>query len=707
MPKLLLNVVTASTCSGKKIIVGTQPFDKDDLARLRQDHRGYYFFKRGGKDGNSIHSIALKPDLPPIGDETEEEQLGDAYWNLAPLTLDALLRFFVEKRRPVLKLRPLRILSQQPANIFPAAAGLPDWLQRRVVLNFETRTIKNQDKSSTVYLACGVSTRNIIEASCADMLEANVPLVGRYVETRSSADDPRVESYLRLAGRVTDIRGSKLTLEDFGDGSPSIEAANVFLEPRPENMAWCVKQYAGSNADRVLDQADATAMQLLSGRDRLSLIGKTFDYLRNQTIELVPGAPLVLGPLAGSKPASLPFRSEPISKPRLVFDPSGTKSDSWNERGLDQYGPYDQRTFTPKQLRIAVVCQAVHEGQVDGFLGKFLDGLPDVKTGSGDFVRAPYAKGFIRRYALEAPKLQTFTAENTSVAAYTAACREAIEAATDGGFEWNLAIVQIDHDFRELPGPDNPYFATKAMFLKNRVPVQEITLETMRFGDQQLVFAMNNMSVATYSKIGGIPWLLKSHPTVAHELVVGIGSQTISTSRLGNQERVVGITTVFSSDGKYLLDDRTAAVPHDQYKVELFKSLSRSIENVRRIDNWRSTDAVRLIFHVFKQMADHEADAVGDLVESLGLTQVKYAFLHVVDNHPFTIFDEANKGVRQGRGLKGVYAPDRGLTMALGDGESLLCFTGPRDLKQARHGMPQPTLLKLHRRSTFRDMTYF
>jgi len=42
------------------------------------------------------------------------------------------------------------------------------------------------------------------------------------------------------------------------------------------------------------------------------------------------------------------------------------------------------------------------------------------------------------------------------------------------------------------------------------VQVQEITLETIRFSDQQLVFAMNNMSVATYSKIGGVPWLLKS-----------------------------------------------------------------------------------------------------------------------------------------------------------------------------------------------------
>jgi hypothetical protein len=155
-----------------------------------------------------------------------------------------------------------------------------------------------------------------------------------------------------------------------------------------------------------------------------------------------------------------------------------------------------------------------------------------------------------------------------------------------------------------------------------------------------------------------------------------------------------------------LLDDRTAAVPYDEYENALFKSLERSIETVRRVDNWRSTDAVRLIFHVFQQMANQEADAVGKLVESLGLTQVKYAFVHIVDDHPFTIFDEKNKGFRRRDGLKGVYAPERGLSIPLGDGESLLCFTGGRDVKQAAHGMPQPALLRLHRRSTFRDMTY-
>lgn len=707
MAKLLLNVASISCSDGATVVVGQQPYEKATLDLLRARHRGTYYFKRGGDDGASIHAIALQPNLPPLGVASETQTLATTPWLVAPLAIEALLRVFSDLGRPVLKHRPLRVLSQRPTNLLPTNVELPEWLQRRVVLDFETRTLYlGRERAPVVYLACGVRTRNLIETDCATLIAAGVTLTGRYVARRSTNDDPRVKGSLSLAGRVTGHRGGQLTLEDFGDGPSTIDAATAFLEPRKENFAWCIQNLRGNAAVRILEAADYEASKQLAGPTRLALIRNTFDYLRKRTIELVPGVPLVLGPLAGSVPGSWPFRSEVIAKPNLVFDPSGTRVDVWNERGIDKHGPYDQRTFAPKQLRIAVVCQNAFEGQVEAFLAKFLDGLPDVTTGSGDWQRAPYAKGFIRRYALEAPKIQTFTVSGASVHAYTEACRRAIDTATDSGFEWTLAIVQIDQDFRDLPGPDNPYFAIKAAFLKHRVPVQEITLETMRFADQQLVYALNNMSVATYAKIGGIPWLLKSQPMVAHELVVGIGSQTVTTTRLGSQERVVGITTVFSSDGKYLLDDRTGAVPYDQYEDALFKSLSRSIGTVREVDNWRSTDAVRLIFHVFQQMADKEADAVGKLVETLGLSQVKYAFLHVVDNHPFTMFDESKPGVRQRNGIKGALAPDRGLSVSLGDSETLLCFTGGRDLKQATHGMPQPALLRLHRRSTFRDMTY-
>jgi hypothetical protein len=708
MSKLLLNAVPVSIRPDARVVVGVQPFEKDKLDSLRRQHRGDYLFRRTGEDGKLVYSVALKPGLPILGDHSEKFVLAIAPWLLAPLALEALLQCFVSLNRPVLKPRfPLRLLSQRPPNLLPANAQLPVWLRRSIVLEFDTRTVKDSADKGGVILACGVRTRNFIDVTCAALIETGIPLVGRYVGRYVEDDDRRVVNHARLVGRVARVNGKTLLLDDHGEGESSIDAAQAYLEPRKENLDWCVRHLLGAQAEGVLADAESAAAKLLSGRERLALVCKTFDYLRTLRIEVTPDTLLELGPLVGSEKRSWTLPTETIKKPVLVFDPSGTRTNTWNEKGLDTHGPYDQRTFTPKQLRIAVICQPAYEGQVEAFLAKFLDGLPDVVTGSGERSRTPYAKGFIRRYGLEKPKVTIFTTKGATSAEYTAACRSAIEAATVGGFEWNLALVQIDKDFRELDDATNPYFATKAVLLKHRVPVQEVTLETMRLVDAQLVFVLNNMSVATYAKIGGTPWLLKSQPMVAHELVVGLGSQNFSSSRLGGQERIVGLTTVFSSDGKYLLDDRTAAVDYAHYGEELFKSLSRSIDAVRTADNWRSTDAVRLIFHVFKQMADHEADAVDKLVRKLGLSQVKFAFVHIVDDHPFALFDETNPGTKVGGGgLKGVYAPERGLAVRLAETETLLCFTGGRDLKQARDGMPLPSLLRLHNRSTFRDMTY-
>jgi hypothetical protein len=53
-----------------------------------------------------------------------------------------------------------------------------------------------------------------------------------------------------------------------------------------------------------------------------------------------------------------------------------------------------------------------------------------------------------------------------------------------------------------------------------------------------------------------------------------------------------------------------------------------------------------------------------------------------------------------------VLGPQRGLHLKLGDYESLVIFSGASELKQAKDGMPRPCLLKLHRLSTFKDVTY-
>jgi len=387
-----------------------------------------------------------------------------------------------------------------------------------------------------------------------------------------------------------------------------------------------------------------------------------------------------------------------------VFDPSGTRKYDWSERGLKESGPYDQRNFSPKKLNIAVICQAKYEGQVDRFVAKFLEGMPDTISGKAGSSR--YGDGFIRRFALDKPKVSFFTTRSASADDYVEASRKALQQAADEGVSWNLALVQVEEEFKKYRGDDNPYYATKAILLKRDVAVQSVRLETMAQPDGSLVFSMNHMSLATYAKLGGTPWLLAAKQTVAHELVIGLGSHTVAGSRIGSRQRFVGITTVFSSDGSYLLSDKTAVVPFEKYADALYGTLKRAIEQVRKQDNWRSTDKVRLVFHMFKPPKDTEADAIKRTVEDLKLENVTFAFVHVAPSHPYLIFDNTQEGFGYRPPKKGVLGPARGLHIRLGDNESLVVFSGASELKQVSDGMPRPCLLKLHRHSTFKDMTY-
>ena len=73
------------------------------------------------------------------------------------------------------------------------------------------------------------------------------------------------------------------------------------------------------------------------------------------------------------------------------------------------------------------------------------------------------------------------------------------------------------------------------MLLKNHVAVQNFRLETMRQDPKGLVFTMNQMSLASYAKLGGRLWLLGAEQTVAHEQVIGVGSHVASDSRIGGR----------------------------------------------------------------------------------------------------------------------------------------------------------------------------
>ena len=275
--------------------------------------------------------------------------------------------------------------------------------------------------------------------------------------------------------------------------------------------------------------------------------------------------------------------------------------------------------------------------------------------------------------------------------------------------KWDLALVQIEEAFHQLPVDQNPYFITKESFLTHQIPVQEFEIETAQKEDRQLAFCLNNMALATYAKLNGIPWLLRANPTIAHELVIGLGSANVNEGRLGERERYVGITTVFSGDGNYHLSNVSRAVTMEKYPAAFLDSLRKAITKVQQDMSWQAKDHVRLVFHAtFKKFNQGEVDSVKALMGELGDYEVEYAFLQLSDRHPNLLFDKSQHGVKDfdTRRNKGVYAPKRSSSLQLSNRDLLLCLTGPSEVKRPEDGLPRPLLLSLHRDSSFTDMTY-
>jgi hypothetical protein len=700
--KLRLNFTPISLTGETTVSAGEHAYSAELLRQLRSEHYATHVFHWERKS-DVILDIPVVDGAAPISNKSRTVNLIETPYLWSGLLRAALVRTFAGKRE-IERDYPVQVLGHPSQNLI-SHEKLPAWVLMRTMQEFTPRTLFDTRDQPQFGLLCDIKVRNQLRASCEELIQAGVPLEGRYVLTdlpsRTSGISPRA----LLIGKVAAIRGSELVLEDYRDGYQYIEAAMARLEGRAEVFDWCVEHLLGTFAESVLRAAKSKAANIHSGPGRMAAIQNILTFLRKEQLAPVPGAMFSFGELLDSAASHFPT-TEIIPKPVLVFDPAGTRTSTWNESGIKKHGPYDQRTFSPKRLNVAVICQARLEGQVDAFMAKFLDGMPDVLTGTGSSRQARYGDGFLRRYQLDKANVQTFTAATGNLEAYEIACKAALERAADGGFKWDIAFVQVEERFKELSGATNPYYGTKSILLKNHVPVQSVRLETMNQPDTSLVFSMNQLSLASYAKLGGVPWLLAAEQKVAHELVIGLGSHKTQTSRTGGGERFVGITTVFSSDGSYLLSERTSVVPFDEYATALTESLKKTILKIRDEDNWRNTDRVRLIFHMFKPAKDVETDAIKKAVEGLKLEDVTYAFLHIAPDHPFLVFDLNQQGLPSYRPEKGILGPSRGLHIKLSDSQSLLTFAGANELKKATDGLPIPCLLSLHPSSTFRDMTY-
>lgn len=699
-----------------KVTAGIIPYrSKEELQSLRSEHRDTHIFKRRvTNNSDEILAIALNGTKTDLSHTHEDIMVRENLSLAATLVSEGIVRKFTSRHYTVLDFRPIKVITQyDEGNLLKDACiklgleklVLPDWLHVRQMLEFDVRIFEFKGAGAFVGVACGARTHRSIGRTAAQLLDMGIDLQHAYVSRKVEKSDHRLSHRDELLGRVARVAGNVAYLEDCKTEINQVAADKVWVEAKAEVFRQCLDKEFGRAGVEIARHLNERQSQMRCGQPRFDLMKKTVGALSKMRIELWDGVGVSFGPILEAASNNHFPEQEWMPETLFIFDPAG-QPQKYKTAGMDKQGPYLWSKFTPNSPRICVVCQRRRKGEVERFVQKLLNGAPASANG-----RNYFEKGFWNLYRLKQGKPEFFCADNDTPFAYRKAVQSALEA-QDESNPWHLALVQMEQGTHALKGDQNPYLVTKASFLSQQIPVQGFDVETMAYRGSDLQFALSDMALASYAKLGGTPWVLQYDDTVAHELVIGLGSAIISASRLsGDRQRIVGITTVFTGGGLYLLGNTSRAVPFSEYQTTLCETLKSTIDRVKQDRNWQKGEHVRLVFHAgFKRFNDDEVAAVKTATSSLTDFQVEFAFLEVVDKHPLLLVDPDQKGVPDFRSIskdmKGVMAPARSLCLHLNGKESLLVLTGPKEVKRAFDGLPQPVLLRLHRGSTFHDMTY-
>ena len=665
------------------------PFESpEQLRELRAKLAGTHAVTRAG---DRIVCVPLSAEAPSVGRRAELDIREDRRIT-AHLVEEALVRDVLARWHKFRSLNPPKFVNRSHDLFQETVQALGTKLDGIHVYPQYSLSARATGPTGGPGILLGIKTRYEISLPVSELVRHGVHVQGRYVIVDPDELDPRLDPLAarRLAGVVEAVTGGLLLLQDAPRGR-EVPADAAWLEGRREVVHDVAHALAGTAAEGILNRLDKAAFGVTGAEGRLAKIRELADWFGRGRLNLASGLAATVGPPAGAEgPKVTPLKSRRIAEPTFEFAPGGGKTSKSAAHGLDEHGPYDSESFTPKNPVIAVVTPAAFKGSAEMFIRSFLDGVP----------RSTFAKGFTRKYHLSSCEVtfEAFDSLPGDVAAYKDACLSALRKPRKP----DLAFVITSVDQEALRGDESPYLVCKSVFMGQGVPVQNVQIETVRA--EGLAYALENIALASYAKLGGTPYVIAAAAAMTQELVIGIGSAHVRQARLTDPERVVGITTVFSADGSYLLSNQSREADYADYPAELLRSLESCIGYVRERNGWQPEDALRLIFHVFKPLKDIEARAVKNLVQKLTgeYAKVEFAFLTVSDDHEWLLFDPNSSGYN-GRGM-GV--PGRGHAIKVSRSEMLVSVTGPRDMKLRLQGLPKPLLLKLHRESTFTDMEY-
>ena len=643
-----------------------------DFRSLESLHPSNLFRRHGG---DKVACFSSTDDFPLEG-EVIPLSLSENLNITSFLFKKSVIAFLESTKRNIpTGFKPIEIVSSRPEDnlISPFA---PHDFPFSVLSKYEldTRTINGK-----VHLIIDSSTRIVANKTLDWFITKGFPLTGRFVVSQNA------DGYRRLLGKIESTNEFETSIVKRDGNIEKVSSSKLLLDATVENYNAYSKFALGKEAKSFIDKTRIAIGKFSGGVNKRDRINKMKKYLDGK-LTLISGQTVTI-----SDSLDLSKSCNSISKPYFIFNDNFEAN--WHEKGLTQSGPYTKRTFDRNNPSICVICLESHKGQIEAFIWKFLKGIPNHKY---------FSSGLEGKFHIGTSKVEFFTFAEDGISSYKNAIERALAKAQQDGKPWGLALVQVKQSHKELSVTESPYYLARSIFLTHQIPIQDFTLELLNQTDSSLGYSLNNMALACYAKMGGVPWLLKSSPTISHELVIGIGSANLTIDKLDKSERVMGITTVFSGDGSYIVSNTSKAVSPSEYSKELINVLNSTIEKISKKLNWQKDDTIRIVFHAsVKKFNTDEIEAVKAVVENYKSFNIEYAFLKISEKHTLHLFDNSTINEEKGK-----LAPKRGLVYPLSPYENLAYLIGQNELKQISDGHPHGVIINIHKDSTFKDLKY-
>lgn len=570
----------------------------------------------------------------------------------------------------------------------------------RPKFELDARLVEVSDGDLRIALIMDVGMRWGIEAPVSELHRAGIDVTGLHVIRRDPTPEQR-----RLVGRIGDVRNRSICLAESYDGQSAVPCDEVWLEGSTASFYRCLRHLLGHEFGRFDSARFVKESEFLTGPSLDKLLQRMGEVLSAaKSLQVAPSLMCSFGPLIRLANTSDYKSVVHLQNPSYCFDAAKSKRASYAWQGLERYGPYSRDSFPNKSPRILVLCPDKSQGQVEQFVKHFRDGIVSVPSSKFTGLSQVFCLNNPQFVIVPVPLLGTRGGSIGSL--YRQAAVDALANSASG---YDAALVIIPDQYSATPDRDNPYLHAKAVCLMAGVPVQEARLSTITRSHYELMYVAQNMAIALYAKLGGVPWTVDHDLTVTDEIVIGMGTCELSGSRFDERQRHIGITTVFRGDGNYLLSNLSRECAYAEYPEVLKTSTSDILREIKSRNGWQPGDTVRIVFHAFKPLRNIEvAEIAAECVKELGTDQqFQFAYLTVSHAHPFKLLDTAQGGRSARHGAKkGVYVPDRGVVTQLGRFTRLLSTNGPMLVKRPTSPLPSPLLIHLHPQSTYGALDY-